>query len=97
MLMDENYLYKTFLGSMLSICTILIIVLFAGYKLGSLFSQSEYKIQVRYEENYFNQTEQFGYEDEFYIAGGISSYDGSSNDISDLTIGQVKIYTKYWS
>ena len=52
--------------------------MFGGYKLGSLFSQSEYKIQVRVEENYFNQTDQFGYDDEFYIAGGISSYDGNS-------------------
>ena len=97
MLPGDKYQYKTFWGSIFSICTILIISLFAGLKFIQLVQQSEYKIQVRTIENYFNHTDEFGYDDEFYVAGGVTAYDGSSKDISDLTIGQVKMYSKQWS
>ena len=44
MLPDDNSEYRTFWGSMFTIVTIIILVLFAGYKMSSLFSRSEYKI-----------------------------------------------------
>ena len=41
--------------------------------------------------------EQFGYEEQdFYFSGGVTAYDGKFDDIIDISIGQVKIYSKQW-
>ena len=42
--------------------------------------------------------DEFGFEkNEFYFSGGVTGYDGKSYDITDLQIGQIKIYRKWWT
>ena len=96
MLPNGKNTYKSFLGSVLSLLTLLLLLFYAGYKLDKMVSFSDYKIQTRDFEDYFDSDEKWGHNDEFALAAGVSAYDGSSESIEDLSIGQVKFYRKAW-
>ena len=73
---------------MLSILTILSMITFFVYKLESLLTFTDYKIQRHDQDYYFDMTDKFGFEkNDFYFSGGVTDYDGTSHDITDLQIG----------
>ena len=72
---DGNDEYRTLCGSILSIFTFAFVGLYAAYKLLTLLSYQDYKIQERQQLMYFDATDAFGSEDSFALAIGIIAYD----------------------
>ena len=66
---------------MLSILTVIIILLNAGYKLDTMISLADYKVQVHDLEEYYDSVAQFGTNDGFQVAAAVTKYDGSTEEI----------------
>ena len=62
---DEEHTYRTFCGSILSIFTVIIIMLYASYKMAIMFSFADYKVQLRDLEDYFEEMDVFGSKEGF--------------------------------
>ena len=60
---DGSDTYKSFLGSMLSLLTIITLAFYSIFKLSVLISYSDYKIQVSDLENYYVAENSFSYEE----------------------------------
>lgn len=45
-------------------------------------------------EDYFSIDEYFGYEDGFMMAAAVTGFDGSPDDITDLSIGRLRFVRK---
>ena len=90
---DGQNEYRTRLGAVLSILTIVLLLAYGIYKTVSLIGLS-YEIMLT------TLDYEYGYEDGlsqangFCIAAGVSSYDGKDFSIEDETIGEVVIYMK---
>ena len=93
---DASTQYRTFNGSIFSIMTVVVMLVYGVYKMTNLVTYSDYAIQMHTKEHFFNDTDAFGSEQEFWLAGGVTAWDGSSLDITDPSIGQVKFYKKDW-
>lgn len=52
-------MYRTLAGALLTIFSVVLVLVYAGYKVGILVSLSDYKIQVRTQERFFEITEKF--------------------------------------
>lgn len=89
LLPDENGMYRTFLGTVLSILTLVMIITFGGFKTSQLVGMLDYKVQTHEMLEYFEATDKFGYQDGFSIAAGIFglSYDGIEFNTDDPTVG----------
>lgn len=96
MLPDGHDTYRTFIGALLSLCTIVIILTTGVYKLTTLVSNDEYQVQLRTIENEFATNATFGSANGFAVAAAVTSFDGSSEDITDPEIGEIKFYLKSW-
>ena len=55
LLPDRQDRYRTFIGSLLSIFTFTVLTLFALYRIITMLSMEDYKIQVHELENYYDQ------------------------------------------
>lgn len=96
LLPDHNEQYRTFLGSILSLITFLIMGFYSVYKIMTLFAITDYRIMKATSENYFDVLPGFSERDGFSIAAAVTAYDGSPEPIEDPEIGTLKIYLKYW-
>ena len=68
---------------------------FAAYRLTALATNLDYKIQVHDQKYFYDSTDEFTFKDNrFMIAAAVTAFDGSSEDITDPEIGQVKFYMK---
>ena len=47
-------------------------------------------------ENEYETNTTFGYADGFMVAAAVTAFDGSSVDIQDPEVGEVKFYLKSW-
>ena len=81
---------------MLTLLTILVVVPYALWKLEIVASQDEAKLQIKDLQNFYTSDDTFGTPQKFMIAAAITSYDGSSEDETDLSIGQIRLYIKTW-
>ena len=54
LLPDENGMYRTFLGSVLSILTLVMIITFGGFKTSQLVGMLDYKVQTHEMLEYLN-------------------------------------------
>ena len=93
---DNQPSYRTFSGSILSVFTLILVLFYAGWKLVTMFSQEDYKVQVNEQTNFYDYKQTFGIEDGFNFAAALTAYDGSSEDITDLSVGRMKFVTKNW-
>ena len=75
--------YGTFIGSLFSIVTLVIILSYASYKFLNLINYTDYQILVSDQENFYSDSDFFGQEDGFMFAAGITNYDGLSYPIED--------------
>ena len=95
---DGKNEYRSFVGSVLTLLTFINLLSFIVYKLLALVSFSEYTFQHHTQENYFDSEDIFKASDSnFMVAAGITAYDGSSEIITDPSIGELKFYKKGWS
>ena len=80
---DDQSRYRSLLGAVLTIITLIMTLSYASWKLLTMFEQSEYKIQTHDLENFYDYEEEFGQSEGFAVAATITSYDGISEDITD--------------
>ena len=98
LLPDKEDQYSTFLGSLLSLATMVTLVIFAAYKLVDHFGDKDYTILVHEKKLFFDESEEFSYYgNNFMVAAAVTSLDGSPEDITDPEIGAIKFYRKQWS
>ena len=94
LLPDEKDEYRTFAGSILTICTFIVVLIYATIKLQILFGYEDYKVQISEYVNFYAETDRFTHLDGFAVAAGIWTGDG---DVLPLNVGQLKFYRKQWS
>ena len=89
---EQNY--KTFLGSLISFFTI--ILMFQNTIVNSLklINITDFKLLETEEENYFPIDQTFGTTDGFQIGAAITAYDQNPDSIEDPTIGTLEFYMK---
>ena len=98
LLPDGKNEYRTCGGSLLSICTALIVLGFAAIKILAVVTRSEHRLQHQAEENFFKDVDTFSEKDGLFIAAGITAYDGGESDGTvPANIGAIKFYRKAWS
>ena len=97
MLPDGTDQYRSFLGAMLSILTLITLLGYASFKFESLVSFSDYIVQVSDHENFYDANTKFGIDNDFSIAAGLVDYDGKSHKIEDESIATVKFYRKAYN
>ena len=89
--------YRTLLGSCLSIWTFVVLLLYAMYKIIALAEYEDYQINKRTLENFFPIDQTItSTEHKFWIAAGVTAFDGQSEVIEDPAIGTIKFYMKVW-
>ena len=94
---DQTNQYRTIQGAILSLITITIIISFSAYKILSLVSHDEYKVQIREQANFYDPTDHFGAtSSEFYVGAALTAFDSNTTDIADPQIGTLKFYKKSW-
>ncbi len=93
---DHMPMYRTFLGSALSLFTIIVLVGYASYKMLRLSSMRDYQISVVTNEYFYDSSFTFSQIDGFAVAAAVTSYDGGGEPIEDPSIGTVKFYLKQW-
>lgn len=61
----------------------------------ALATSSDYKIQELEKKFFYDASDEFTFdESQFMVAAAITAYDGSSEDITDLEVGELKFYMK---
>lgn len=88
-------MYRTFLGSILSIITFITILSFAVYRLEALKSRDDYQVQLRDEVSFFTDSDRFGHEQGLRVAFGISN-DYLNNIPEDPSIGTFSFQMHTW-
>ena len=83
MLPDKEYTFRTLNGAILSLITVIAIMLYAGYKMATLVTFADYKVQVRDQEDYYRVIDDFGLANQFSLAAAVTAFDGNSEDIMD--------------
>lgn len=73
LLPDGNGMYRTFLGSLLSIITLVLIITYGSFKASELFSKQDYQVQKRELLDFYEEKEAFGADDGFAVAAVIYS------------------------
>ena len=70
---------------------------YAAWKIINLINLVDYTVRVYDQENFYDIKEEFGPEDGFMLAAGLTAYDSSPEDITDLSIGRLKFIKKIFS
>ena len=96
LLPDGRNEYRTFTGGILSIVTVIVMLGFAGYKFSVLVQSSDYKVQMRLEEGFYEDSDPFGIEDDFMIAAAITGDFEPMYEI-DPAYGDLKLFSKSWN
>lgn len=96
MLPDHMPMYRSLLGSVLSLTTVIIIAFYAVFKFAILVNRQDFNIKQYTRENFYDSSFSFSQIDGFQVAAAVTSFDGNPNPIEDPTYGTVKIYMKQW-
>ena len=95
LLPDREDMYRTFLGSSLSLLCFIILLGFGALKVTALATSSDYKIQVHDKKFFYDDVDEFTFdESQFMVSAGVTAFDGSSEDITDPEVGEIKFYMK---
>ena len=97
LLPDNQRSYRTFLGSVMSLITFMILTFYAAYKITELVDHTDFQLQVASSENHFKPYDAFSSEHGFVIGAAVTSYDQNPESIEDEEIGTVKFYMKTWN
>ena len=81
----------------MTIFTQTIIIFFILYKMVQIKEKEVYKILTAQQDNFFSIFDEVSNTNHgFAVAAAITNYDGSSEDITDPSVGELKFYTKGW-
>ena len=96
LLPDEKDEYRTFCGSLLTIFTLSVTLVYAVLKLQILFNYKDYKVQERNLDEYYKETDRFS--NNFMVAAGIpTGLDGQKHEKVPENIAALKFYRKTWT
>lgn len=93
---DGKGLYRTSCGAILTLFTITVLVAYAVFKIEDLIDIKDYAVQETSRFEFFKNSAQFGYDDGFAFAAGLSKWDDGQGLTEDPQYGQMKIYIKSW-
>ena len=93
---DGKEKYRTLLGSILSVFTIILMGSYAYIKLVKLLRYQDYVINESYREHFYETSFTFSQADGFQVAAAVTNFDGNPEEIEDPEIGEVKFYLKQW-
>ena len=89
--------YRSFLGSFPSLLLAMLLLGYATYKIEGLTLNSDYKTQIHDQRYFYDAADEFTFEEDgFMIAVAITAYDGSSDNITDPEVGELKFVMKTW-
>ena len=88
-------MYRSFLGSLLSVATLALIITYGVYKAIEVFSKQDYKVQKRQLFEFYDSDEKFGAKDGFMVAANIFSYE-KEESLRDPAIGELKIVQSFY-
>ena len=94
MMPNQNDYYRSYLGTFMSLLTIIIIISYASFKFRDLLQFSDYQLLEIIQENYFTDQDTFSTDDGFHVAAGI--IDLNNPYVEDPEIGIPKMFIKYW-
>lgn len=69
-------MYRTFLGSMLSILTLAVMIAYGAFKIKNLFELQDYRVTTTELADFYGDDSTFGTEDGFMLAAGIIGVNG---------------------
>ena len=93
---DHRDRYRTLLGAFLSLITLVLVTMYAGYKFNDLMHYNDYKLMKVDQENYYDMRDHFGSSDGFLLAAGVTDYSSSQEPVEDPEIGTIKLIKKTW-
>ena len=72
---DESDKYRTMLGALFSLVTMLTVFSYAVFKLDNLFGFEEYRVQESTRYEFFKPSEPFGHKNGYALAAGLIDFD----------------------
>ena len=96
LLPDGHDSYRTFIGALLSLMTLLTLLTYGSLKITSLVHSDDYSVGMHILEDHYASNATFGASDGFVVSAAVVTLDGSSQDITDPEIGEIKFYLKHW-
>ena len=97
LLPDRYNEFRTFAGSVLSICTILILLIYGGFIAVEMMARSNFKVTLREEEDFFTDLDKLQVQDGFNVAAAIVGFGAADQEAVPAHIGALKFYHKTWS
>ena len=93
LLPDQKDEYRTFIGAVLTISSIITVLVFATFKIDTLVNYIDYKVQIRTFEEYYDYRDRIDSSSGFMIAAGIPAKGATSaGDPIPPDIGALKFY-----
>ena len=93
---DNEASYRTFFGAVLSLWSLVILITYVSWKLLSMTNNKNFRAIENMHDNYYDYSDEFGISDGFMIAAAVTAYDGSPEEITDLSVGRLKFVVKNW-
>ena len=91
---DGRSKYRSFVGAVLSIITLLTVLTYFVYKLNVIINFNDFDVQISDFEQYYDTDDVFSHENGLMIAGGFVNYDGKKQRVEDPSIATIKFYQK---
>ena len=93
---DHKEEYRTCVGALLSVVSLLLLVIYASYKFQVLTNLHDYTVQEALLKNHFEVEQHISSANGFAIASAITKYDGSSEVFDRSDMGMIQFYLKKW-
>ena len=93
---DHKEEYRTCVGALLSVVSLLLLVIYASYKFQVLTNLHDYTVQEALLKNHFEIEQHILRANGFAIASAIAKYDESSEMVERSDMGMIQFYLKKW-
>ena len=99
LLPDQKNQYRTFIGAMLSVMSIIIVLVFASNKINHLLSYTQYKVQSRHHTFHYDNSERITADHGFMLAAAIRSSATENDQYAKIPeeVGSLRFYRNYWT
>ena len=93
-----NQYYSTGCGTILTLVTYVLVMLYAVYQIQLHNDNSDYQLNFEEHVDEYDDNDIFKSSDGFHFAAGLTDFSGENYDkiIEDPTYGQIKFYRKAW-
>ena len=84
---DHRETYNTWMGSVLSLLTIVIVFTYAAYQMIILVSLDQYNVETTFQENFFSANSTL--DQPFKVAAALTGWDGSQEPMDEPEYGEL--------